>query len=648
MRIKTVLKQNKIVPILLALSLCAVSLVSYAAVVSTLTGYAWSSTTGWIQMSGTATDASAYGVDLEDTNELTGYAWSSSLGWLKFGGLTGCPSGSCDARLNVTTGELEGWARFCSATEGTVSGAPFDVTYSGEEFVLSPYIIEDNNRVITFSSDGMRMFAHTKTGTFYVYHFELAVPYDIASAVLAQTSDPVGVGLGARIGMKFSPDGMKFFVSDWDNTIHEFLLSSAYDLDTAVWNQSADLTAYTTRFYEFEFINGGTGLVLAGSFPNSYMSYFTLGSAYDISSVTYVNQADYGISGEIIGLEFSPDGSQLFIIDDPNILRSYALSTPYDVTTATFVEQTSVSAYVGDFWSLHIHDGGTKMTGFVRSGPDRAVTFDLGQPWDLLGNTTAAAGDCSSTVDPNAGDWDGWVSLNCANTGQCGTSNYKWETVSGSVTGFAWGGDVVGWVAADSVNLGILPPSVTFEYRVTGSGNPWSSVSPVNQLPGEEIEFQWTSTDATSCSGLVTGSGAPPAGDFQVSSPNDSDLDITEPPVGTEANYTLLCDGLGGQTTRTITIDALAVEVELDIRPQLTPTGGVIELIWNVNGNDFTTCSITGPDGYNFALTGASGIETFTGVEGESNFTLSCPPNGAYPGDTETARVNITSTLIES
>lgn len=92
----------------------------------TLSGYAWSSTIGWVSMSCSNTGTcgtSDYKVTVQPDGRLTGYAWSSNIGWIQFGGLgTSFPSGSgsvdSNARMvNDGSGyKLEGWVRACAGT----------------------------------------------------------------------------------------------------------------------------------------------------------------------------------------------------------------------------------------------------------------------------------------------------------------------------------------------------------------------------------------------------------------------------------------------------------------------------------------------------------------------------------------------------
>ncbi len=85
-------------------------------------GWAWSDTIGWISFNCTEggpsqTDICAtsnYGVTIAtSTGVMSGYAWSDNIGWITFNqtDLSGCPSGTCVAQVDLVTGEVSGWAR---------------------------------------------------------------------------------------------------------------------------------------------------------------------------------------------------------------------------------------------------------------------------------------------------------------------------------------------------------------------------------------------------------------------------------------------------------------------------------------------------------------------------------------------------------
>src|SRR3989338_169857 len=50
-----------------------------------LSGFAWSSNTGWISFNSTNQGTGAnYGVTVAKNGDMSGYAWSSNIGWISF------------------------------------------------------------------------------------------------------------------------------------------------------------------------------------------------------------------------------------------------------------------------------------------------------------------------------------------------------------------------------------------------------------------------------------------------------------------------------------------------------------------------------------------------------------------------------------
>ncbi|MEI6057399.1 MAG: hypothetical protein WCQ60_00315 [bacterium] len=87
---------------------------------TTLNGYGWSDTIGWISFNclqgnstgGNICPTSNYGVSKDSLGNLTGYAWSDNIGWIKFGGLSGFPNTTYGTDAKVSgSGALTGWAR---------------------------------------------------------------------------------------------------------------------------------------------------------------------------------------------------------------------------------------------------------------------------------------------------------------------------------------------------------------------------------------------------------------------------------------------------------------------------------------------------------------------------------------------------------
>lgn len=107
-----------------------------------LSGWAWSGGDaadgpfmGWISFSSDNTPGeSTYGVyQSVSDGSLSGYAWSSNLGWISFNAsdVSGCPSGTCAPTVDLSTGQVTGWARACSAFTGSACSGTLDTRSGG-------------------------------------------------------------------------------------------------------------------------------------------------------------------------------------------------------------------------------------------------------------------------------------------------------------------------------------------------------------------------------------------------------------------------------------------------------------------------------------------------------------------------------------
>jgi hypothetical protein len=91
-------------------------------------GWAWSENVGWISFSCENQNwcsTSTYGVNINPDGTLSGYAWSENIGWISFNtsSLDGCQYGNCEAKIDLSTGKLSGWARACAVFQSGCSGS---------------------------------------------------------------------------------------------------------------------------------------------------------------------------------------------------------------------------------------------------------------------------------------------------------------------------------------------------------------------------------------------------------------------------------------------------------------------------------------------------------------------------------------------
>lgn len=154
----------------------------------------------------------------------------------------------------------------------------------------------------------------------------------------------------------------------------------------------------------------------------------------------------------------------------------------------------------------------------------------------------------------NGDGWDGWIKLGDGGSDNdwVGNDNAQvWlDTNTCELRGFAWGGDVVGWIAFNSddlpgspafaVNLPqdfcVQPPTVD----ITANG----SDGPLTVAPGETVTIAWTSTDADSCSVSPTGWSGTSGSQDEV--------------ILSSINYTAECTNAAGSDSDSVTINLSA------------------------------------------------------------------------------------------
>jgi len=90
-----------------------------------ITGYAWSETIGWIDLScqnSGVCGANPFGLYVDAAGNVTGCAWSENVGWISASpaDLTGCPAGTCTSLLSTTA--WSGWLRALSPTGDSQNG----------------------------------------------------------------------------------------------------------------------------------------------------------------------------------------------------------------------------------------------------------------------------------------------------------------------------------------------------------------------------------------------------------------------------------------------------------------------------------------------------------------------------------------------
>ena len=223
----------------------------------------------------------------------------------------------------------------------TVNGA-WDVTKA--RYVRSFFVQfqETSPMDIFIKPDGTKLYVTGNNGD-DVNEYDLGTPWDVSSAVFLQSFSVAGQDNDPR-DVFFKPDGTKMYVvGSQVDEIHEYDLSTAWDVSTASHLQTLGVTSLETNPTGLFFKPDGTRMYFVGSGSGAVRE-FNLSTAWDIStgslsrSFTVTSQ-----DSNPKGISFKPDGTKMYIVAITNDkVYEYDLSTAWDVTTASFLQSFAI------------------------------------------------------------------------------------------------------------------------------------------------------------------------------------------------------------------------------------------------------------------------------------------------------------------
>jgi len=207
------------------------------------------------------------------------------------------------------------------------------------------------------------------------------VSYDVSVATYINS---MSLSDSYPAGIAFNDDGTKMYVVGfYYDRVYEYSLSTPYDISTAVYNDYLDVSAQDGTPEGLAFNNDGTKLYVVGS-QNDRVYEYNLSTPYDISTAVYND--NLSVSSQDVAptdLAFNNNGTKLYIVGDGNNrIFEYTLSTPYDISTAVYNDYLDVSAQDGTVQSMAFNDDGTKLY-VLGSDTDKLYEYNLSTPYDI-------------------------------------------------------------------------------------------------------------------------------------------------------------------------------------------------------------------------------------------------------------------------
>ena len=314
-----------------------------------------------------------------------------------------------------------------------VLGASYDsVSFSvaGEDLTPSD---------LFFSPDGLKMYILGSTGD-DVNEYNLSTAWVVSSAVFVTNFSVASQDSGPS-GLFFRADGTKMYVVGGVNDIvFQYTLSTPWSVATASYDSiSFSVTSQDTTPSGMWFKPNGLSMYIVGSIGDAVYQY-TLSTAWNVSTATFLQS--FSVSSQESApnaVTFTGDGSRMFVMgqtgDDVNV---YNLTTPWDISTAAFVNVFSVSGQEPTPQGIYIKPDGTKMymvgstndtvyqytvpsIDIQLTGPTSVAALDVQQDLTVYGNTkvykiSSSVGSATSPAITTTGDTNTGIFFPAADT----------------------------------------------------------------------------------------------------------------------------------------------------------------------------------------------------------------------------------------
>ena len=250
---------------------------------------------------------------------------------------------------------------------------------------------ENNPTGVTFNNDGTKMFVSGNTGN-DVGEYSLTTAFDVSTATFVGRFEVVNEDNNPS-GVAFNNDGTKMFVTGFTgDNVYEYTLSTGFDLTSTVsFVDSFDVSGQETEPGGLTFNNDGTKMFMVGE-NSKKVNEYTLTTPFDVSSASFVDSFD--VVGQVWrprDVAFNNDGTKMFVVGHNDEVDEFILSTGFDLSsTITYVGAFNVSTQDDTPTGVTFNNDGTKMF-VVGSGSDNVNEYTLSCAFKVTASSTCDA-----------------------------------------------------------------------------------------------------------------------------------------------------------------------------------------------------------------------------------------------------------------
>ncbi len=216
---------------------------------------------------------------------------------------------------------------------------------------------------LTFKGDGTKMYISGNTNN-SVFQYSLSTAWDISTASYESKSFSVASQEGSISDTFFKPDGSKFYICGFStDTVYQYSMSTYWDVSTASYDSvSFNVASQEANPRGLVFKSDGSKMFIIGNGSDA-ISEYALSTAWDVSTASYTT--NFSVSSQEAspqGLFFAPDGYKVWIIGGGNTVYQYSLTTSWDISTTSY-DNVSFSASSQSSTSIGVEfkSNGSKM-----------------------------------------------------------------------------------------------------------------------------------------------------------------------------------------------------------------------------------------------------------------------------------------------
>lgn len=262
---------------------------------------------------------------------------------------------------------------------------PYDVTTAVVDVASIATSNETTSpRSINFSSDGSKIFIFFTTG-YIVYRYDLTTPWDLSAYTVNASTLALDTSIITTTQSAVTTPNGKYVCPICASNYHVYQveLSTPYDLSTEVYDYNfLDISSETySAANSITWSEDGTSFFKLGDSTEEHVTQYNMTTPYDVTTATFYDSFYTGSQGtDPMCIDILPGGTSFYVLSS-SILYRYSMTRAYDLTSATYNISYSLTeaadptgfSFSRDGYNLYVlSDGDSKIYRYTM-----AVPFDV-------------------------------------------------------------------------------------------------------------------------------------------------------------------------------------------------------------------------------------------------------------------------------